>query len=167
MRSQEEARVAKAQETEASRLEAEAQEARRNAPKLDVAAGLPVAGEAPDRPVDQAKAQKRSLKKGESLDKLKYSQSVDPDSIKHIKGNVDSGYELPDYEENLVHVELEQRVFSQQTGDKLSEPYIQKYWPQEYADIVERNGLAGYTVTVKHRPAVLDQIEKAKAARRK
>jgi hypothetical protein len=55
-------------------------------------------------------------------------------------------------EEKFVIVEIEQKQFSQLTGEKLSKPRIQFYNPKEWIGMEASLKSHGYTVTILHKP---------------
>jgi hypothetical protein len=74
--------------------------------------------------------------------------------VKMLPGNGPeaNGYELPEYEKNLVHVELEMPQFDQFTGERKSKPSVQKYGVAEFEAAKQHNGFAGYTTKILHAP---------------
>jgi hypothetical protein len=74
--------------------------------------------------------------------------------VKMLPGNGPeaNGYELPEYEKNLVHVELEMPQFDQFTGERKSKPSVQKYGVPEFEAAKQHNGFAGYTTKILHAP---------------
>jgi hypothetical protein len=74
--------------------------------------------------------------------------------IKMIPGNgPDAGsYMLPEYEKDLVHVELEIPQFDQTTGERKSKPSTQKFGVNEFEAMKQHNGFAGYTTKILNSP---------------
>lgn len=123
--------------------------------------------EANQRPEARTHAPRRQTMGLEDLAALKYAQAVEPETIKHMDGNTDTSYRMPEIEQNMVHVELDLVLpYDPATGKRKSAPYVQKYWPAEYLASRERGGFAGYKVRVLHKPAELERLE-AQAARKK
>lgn len=105
----------------------------------------------------------------EQLDDLKYQQSVDPESIELMQGNIDPEYEFPVHEKNFVHVrQVERGNFNMDTGEKMATPRIQKYSPREYHRMVEHSHsiLGNMEITMLHKPQELDELEKSTAAKK-
>jgi hypothetical protein len=88
------------------------------------------------------------------MKELRHNQALGLDTAAMIPGNApDAGsYELPDYEKNLVHVELEIPQYDQTTGVKKSRPSTQTFGVAEFEAMKQQNGFAGYTVKILHSP---------------
>lgn len=102
----------------------------------------------------------------EELEELKYKQNYDEaiDTVEAENGE-DPTYELPAHEAHLAHIRLEAKVFSQQSGEKLSKPRIQKFYPAELGAMLGRNALRGYTVEMLHiTDKGLQELNRAKQA---
>lgn len=103
----------------------------------------------------------------EAWSELKYKQAVEPESIEMMAGNVDEEYQLPVHEKNMVHASMDLILpFDPATGQRATKPFIQKFWPKEYHEGVERGGFAGYNVTLLHKPQALEQLEIAAAKKK-
>lgn len=63
-----------------------------------------------------------------------------------------SNYELPDYEQGHYHVVVEGKNFSQQTGARISKPYVQKYTIEAWRAIQSGPGSLGLTMNILHDP---------------
>lgn len=62
-------------------------------------------------------------------------------------------YVCPKGEEQFYHVVLERKRFDQETGERLSKPFLQKYGKKEFETSLKRRFEAlGYTVTIVHDP---------------
>jgi hypothetical protein len=75
-----------------------------------------------------------------------------PKMIKANGKNAPAGYKIPKHEAGLVHFQLEDRLFSQTTGDKLSVPFVQKMGVKEYVEAEKHNAFAGKSVEIFHYP---------------
>jgi hypothetical protein len=68
------------------------------------------------------------------------------------KGKLKSGnaYTFPDVEKHLVHAEIFSGGFNPQTGEALSEPYVQKFEAREFERMTKEQAFAGMKVTILH-----------------
>lgn len=105
----------------------------------------------------------------EELDELKYKQNYEEEiDMVEAKNGEDPEYEIPAHEAHLAHIRLEAKVFSQQSGEKLSRPRIQKFYPAELGAMLGRNALRGYTVEMLHiSDKGLQELNRAKQAEEK
>lgn len=88
---------------------------------------------------------------GKELQELQYQQGQG-ESVATVaaKGGEDASYRVPKHEQHLVHVRIVGGGFNPNTGAPLGVPQVQKFYPQEYKNMVKTQAFAGSSVTVLH-----------------
>ena len=82
-------------------------------------------------------------------------------------GNVDASYAFPAIESGMVHVSMDVLLpFDAATGQRHSNPFVQKFWPQEYLTAETTGGFAGYTRRMLHKPQELERLEVLEAKKK-
>lgn len=92
---------------------------------------------------------------------VKFENGVkDVDLLEVTKEN----YIVPQGEEKVYHVLIEQRKFDPNTGKRLSRPRIQKFGKKMFESLIQRNlPMQGYTLDILWNPnTYLQQMEEAK-----
>ena len=84
----------------------------------------------------------------------KEEQAMDNQQIEQQPKEDQVGKYVPEKgTERFVHVEIEKKQFSQETGERLSKPRIQYYDPKEWIVLKESTEKTlGYTVKVLYQP---------------
>jgi len=75
-----------------------------------------------------------------------------------VTANKDSEYQIPKNEEHLVHVEIETPNYNQVTGEKTSVPFVQSFYPFEFAKMEKDGAFAGKDVKIIHQPSDLKKV---------
>lgn len=75
-----------------------------------------------------------------------------------VTANKDSKFEIPVNEQHLVHVEIETPNYNQLTGQKTSVPFVQSFYPIEFARMEKDGAFAGKDVKVIHEPTAEKKV---------
>lgn len=75
------------------------------------------------------------------------------------EANKDSSVKIPDHERHLVHARIETKTFDAATGEKLSTPFIQTFYPNEFAQMETDSAFIGKSVEIIHEPESLKKLE--------
>lgn len=78
-----------------------------------------------------------------------------------VSGNRNSDYELPEHEQHLIHASIEAPLYSQQTGQKISTPRVQKFSENEFKHTKESRVFEGYEIEILHAPESFSNEGKA------
>lgn len=81
---------------------------------------------------------------------LQYKQQMG--EMPMTEANIDPSYKIPASELHMIHAELEIKQFNPNTGEKMSVPKVQTFYPKEFADLKDNGGFVGYSVKVVHNP---------------
>lgn len=70
--------------------------------------------------------------------------------IEMMDGNGEGDYRLPIVERDMVHIEMEAKLFDKETGKKLSRPKVVKFHSAAYDNMLKKEYFRGYSVRVLH-----------------
>jgi hypothetical protein len=75
-------------------------------------------------------------------------------TVEQVAGNKNSAYKFPKTESKFVHVTIQPGGFSSETGQPLSDAYVQKFTPEEFKHSEINRAFAGKTIEVLHDPSM-------------
>src|ERR1044072_37232 len=93
----------------------------------------------------------------EELETLQVKQ-IQGDPIKQVAGNMDDRYRFDVHEKHLVHAEIT-TIQKDPNGNDLPQKFVQKFYPQEFAETEGSGGFRGKKVAVLHDPTHGDAID--------
>lgn len=93
----------------------------------------------------------------QQIENLKQDQMAG--EAQKVKANKNSEYEIPANEEHLVHVVIETKNFDTATGEKLSVPFVQSFYPLEFKRMEDQGAFSGKDVEVIHEPSDLKSVK--------
>lgn len=74
-------------------------------------------------------------------------------TVEQVSANKSNDLKIDKHESHLVHVQLEVKTFNPTTGAKESEPFVQKFTPQEFKTANDNGHFRGYSVDILHDPS--------------
>ena len=89
---------------------------------------------------------------------LKIDQTSD-EGQEFAPANKRKDYQIPAVEKHLIHVELENTEFNPTTGERLSVPRVQTFYPREFDQMVADGNFKGMSVDVIHDPRSLTEAK--------